>query len=58
MHAKGIFSHGRRKFLRFVSLLGGGLVFAKPLLAMAQTKGVKMLIVYFSHSGNTRQVAR
>lgn len=58
MHANGKFLYGRRAFLHLVSLLGGGLVFAKPLLAMAQPNGMKMLIIYFSHSGNTRQVAR
>ena len=51
----------RREFLRGIAL-GAAAVMAAPLLAQqslraAEPGGGKVLIVYFSHSGNTRKLA-
>lgn len=53
--------YSRREFLRELAL-GAACVMGAPLLAgrtvrAAETGGNKVLIVYFSHSGNTRRLA-
>ena len=52
------FCSGRRNFLKALALSGAAFYVTNPLLAAAQSRDNKMLVIYFSHSGNTRSVAR
>ena len=51
----------RRSFLKSIVLGATGIVVAPALSGMsayaAEAEGNKVLILYFSHSGNTRQLA-
>lgn len=49
---------GRRNFLKTLTMYGAFFSVANPLLVAAQSTVNKMLVIYFSHSGNTRSVAR
>lgn len=49
---------GRRNFPRTVALGAPPFSITSPWRAVAQTRDKNMLVIYFSHSGNTSSVAR
>ena len=48
----------RRSFLKTLALVTAAFSITSPWRAIAQTGNKNMLVIYFSHSGNTRSVAR
>lgn len=49
---------GRRKFIKVMVLTGAAALLADPFSVGATPADTRMIIAYFSHSGNTRMVAR